>query len=75
MKTIVFYDNMDNDGKCSGAIIKQHLEDKNIKPIMVGLDRDLKSDKKDWFEFLSDDVSEVWFTDLRTTENRRFYSS
>jgi len=65
MKTVVFYDNMDNDGKCSGAIIKQHLEDKNIKPVMVGLDRDLKSDQKDWFEFLSDDTIEVWFTDLR----------
>jgi single-stranded DNA-specific DHH superfamily exonuclease len=63
--TVVFYDVMDNDGKCSGAIVKQHLEDKDIEPIMIGLDRDLKSDSKDWYEFLGDDVTSVWFTDLR----------
>jgi len=63
--TIVFFDNMDNDGKCSGAIVKQHLEDRNVQPVMVGLDRDLKSDGKDWHEFLGGDTKEVWFTDLR----------
>ena len=63
--TVVFYDNMDNDGKCSGSIIKQYLEDKDIEPVMVGLDRDLRSNDKDWYEFLNNDTKEVWFTDLR----------
>ena len=65
MKTIVFYDVMDNDGKCSGAIIKQHLEDRSVTPIMVGLDTDLKSDSKEWYKFLGEDTKEVWFTDLK----------
>ena len=65
MKTIVFYDTLDNDGKCSGAIVKQHLEDRGVTPVMIGLDRDLKSDGKDWHEFLDGDTKEVWFTDLR----------
>jgi len=65
MKTIVYFDNMDNDGKCSGAIVKQHLEDRGVTPVMVGLDRDLKSDNKDWHEFLDGNIKEVWFTDLR----------
>jgi len=65
MKTIVFYDAKDNDGKCSASIVKQHLEDKDVTPVMIGLDRDLKSDGKDWHEFLDGDIKEVWFTDLR----------
>jgi len=65
MKTIVFFDNMDNDGKCSASIIKQYLEDMDIKPLMVGLDRDLKSDDKDWYEFIREDTTQIFFTDLR----------
>jgi len=72
MKTIVYFDNMDNDGKCSASIIKQHLEDRGATPVMVGLDRDLKSDGKDWHEFLDGDTKEVWFTDLRPRQIEDF---
>jgi len=61
IEMVVFYDGMDNDGKCAGAIASHALKDKN--PTMVGLNRDMKNSDKDWWEFI-EEHDEIYFLDL-----------